>query len=235
MEVIADIRRREIKFSIPQVVAFQLQQRLRLVLPPDKNNRGSEGYIVRSLYFDSFDDKDFHNKIAGVEAHKKIRLRNYPPGSTSAKLELKVKTGVWQRKRSITLNRQDAEAIISGDFSPLLRTGQPLGEQLYYAMTGDIYRPKCVVQYRRVAFMLPTNDIRITLDSRIEASEANWDLFSDKIPFYPVSRSDVVILEVKYDHFLLDFVKEMLSMVDKSPVSYSKYIMGRRYSYNEEY
>jgi hypothetical protein len=224
---IADYTRWEIKYRIPVFSALGLQNKIAALLAPDPNNRGPDGYLVRSLYFDNLQDGDYWDKINGLEDHKKIRLRIYSPGSAAARLELKEKTGQRQRKRGLTLSREDAERVIAGDFRPLERSGDPLGEKLYILMSGNAYRPKCIVQYRRSAFIGGTNNIRITFDRRIEATGARNDLFSDTLSFYPVNRSPGVTLEVKYDHFILNYIKKLLESADRVPVSYSKYAMGR--------
>jgi hypothetical protein len=68
------------------------------------------------------------------------------------------------------LSRADAEALISGDFTPLLISGEALAEQLYFIMTHNIYRPRCIVQYSRLAFLGPINNTRITFDKNIQTS-----------------------------------------------------------------
>ncbi|GHV37723.1 molecular chaperone [Spirochaetia bacterium] len=231
MAAIADVKRSEIKYRIPLSLALRMQGRLAAILPPDKNNRGSGGYMVRSLYFDSLNNGDFRAKIDGMEEHKKLRLRIYAPGSKTAKLELKEKTGVWQRKRSITLSREDALLLIAGDYSPLLRSAEHLSQKIYLLMSQGIYRPKCIIQYQRTAFIGTANDIRITFDSKIEASESNYDLFAEKPSLYPVSHPNSVTMEVKYDRFLLSYVKNLLENADQPSVSYSKYTMGRYISH----
>lgn len=68
------------------------------------------------------------------------------------------------------MSRADAEALISGDFTPLLISGEALAEQLYFIMTHNIYRPRCIVQYSRLAFLGPINNTRITFDKNIQTS-----------------------------------------------------------------
>ncbi|MDR0719835.1 MAG: polyphosphate polymerase domain-containing protein [Treponema sp.] len=230
----ADVKRCEIKYRIPQSTALKLEKRVSKILKGDPNNPGPEGYMIRSLYFDSHIDCDFNEKTGGTLEHKKIRLRIYSPNAKWAKLELKEKTGIWQRKRSLSLSRADAEALISGDFTPLLISGEALAEHLYFIMTHNIYRPRCIIQYSRLAFLGPINNTRITFDKNIQASESNYDLFSDRLILYPVSAPYLVTLEVKYDGFLLSYIKDLLDIANKAAVSSSKYIMGRLSSHNIE-
>ena len=56
----------------------------------DSHNQG-DGYSIRSLYFDSLEDRDFQEKVDGVAVRRKIRLRCYGPDSGFALLEVKQK------------------------------------------------------------------------------------------------------------------------------------------------
>ncbi|HRR37061.1 MAG TPA: molecular chaperone, partial [Clostridia bacterium] len=44
---------------------------------------------------------------------------------------------------------------------------------------------------------------------------------------YPVFSQDGVILEVKYNGFLLSYIKDMLDRVEQSELSVSKYALSR--------
>ena len=68
-------------------------------------HNGISGYPVRSLYFDTLDDRDFHEKAAGVELRRKLRLRSYDPAADFAMLEMKQKQGASQLKRSLRVTR----------------------------------------------------------------------------------------------------------------------------------
>ena len=90
--------------------------------------------------------------------------------------------------------------------------------------------PKCIVEYKRRAFAIPTNNIRITFDSEIASTEGNMDIFNPSLGLlYPVESRNKVVLEVKYNHFLLSYVKDALRMCDATQESYSKYISARKY------
>ena len=48
---------------------------------------------------------------------------------------------------------------------------------------------------------------------------------------YPVLDKFSVVLEVKFNGFLLDYIKDMLNEVNKSELSVSKYMLARQASY----
>ena len=76
-------------------------------------------------------------------------------------------------------------------------------------------------------FIAKENNIRITFDSNIIATETCFDLFDKKLNMYPVFNKDNTVLEVKYNGFLLQYIKDMLENVSKSELSVSKYCLAR--------
>lgn len=220
-----DVLRKEIKYTISPYTERILATRLGSVMDKDVHNN-DRGYMVRSLYFDTMDNQDFFDKSDGIEFRKKIRLRIYDVNSNFAKLELKEKQNTVQRKRSLLVDRQEAEALISGDYQCLWEKGD-FGKELYTKMMSEHYHPVCVVQYQRQAFICKTNDIRITLDRQLMSNEGNYNLFDENMQLYPVDLSGSVTLEVKYNHFLLSYIKDIISITDKISTSSSKYCRSR--------
>ena len=223
----ADVLRRENKYRVSMLTARALFNKLACVLQQDPHNNGAEGYMVRSLYFDSVDDTDFFEKLDGLESRKKVRLRIYSPNDKFAKLEIKEKQGANQRKRSIDVTRSQAQRMIEGDYSFLANMDSELAHELYALMIEKAYLPKTVVQYNRAAFIVPTNDTRITFDMLLQANESSFDIFSNNFNYYPVASYDDVTLEVKFNHFLLSYVKDLVDGADKAAVAYSKYCIAR--------
>lgn len=226
-----DVLRQEKKFAINLTDGAILRQRLGSVMHRDAHN-GAQGYIIRSLYFDTPDDQDFSDKIDGLELRRKIRLRTYSPQSSFAMLEMKQKQGPYQRKRSLRIAREDALRLCQGDYEPLHGYDDPFAAECYGLMHCRCYRPKAVIEYRRQAFVARENHIRITLDSQLTATETSFQLFSPRLPLYPVMDPFHMVLEVKYNGFLLSYIKDLLDLVERSELSVSKYCLGRGVSLN---
>lgn len=221
-----EVLRQEKKYLLPMQEAICLGRRLGTVMLKDSHN-GPFGYRIRSLYFDTLDDGDFNDKVDGFELRRKIRLRCYDPNANFAVLEMKQKEGQYQKKRSMRLSRADSQRLITGDYKPLLRYDEPFARECYGLMHERCYRPKAVVEYRRKAFIAKENRIRITLDSGIIATEACFDIFSPTLLQYPVFDRYHTVLEVKYNGFLLSYIKSLVSMADRSEYSVSKYCLAR--------
>ena len=219
--------REEKKFLISLPEALQISSRLSQVMPEDAHN-GIHGYRIRSLYFDTIDDTDYYEKAAGVELRRKLRLRCYDPAADFAMLEMKQKQGTSQLKRSLRVTREDAQALTHGDYAPLLRYPQSFAAECYALMHSQCYRPKTIVEYDRKAFIAKENEIRITFDSRIVSVESCFDLFSPRLNMNPVLDPYCVVLEVKYNGFLLDYLRELINSVDRSELSVSKYVLARQ-------
>lgn len=224
------VLRREEKYPMRLLEALQYQNRFSALLARDSYSHGGS-YMVRSLYFDTADDKDYFDKITEQNLRRKIRLRIYSPDDRVAKLELKQKENVYQRKRSLTISRAEAEELIAGNYSVLLSHSEPFAAEMFAIMSKEVYRPKVIVEYQRTAFMAKENNIRLTFDSQIRATESSVDLFSPTLPLYPVAEADKVIFEVKYDRFMLGYVSDIISTIDRRSITSSKYCLARSIGY----
>ena len=228
------VLRQEKKYLLNHLEFREYSNFLDRILMPDKHN-GPNGYIVRSLYFDTLDNKDFSEKDVGSEIRRKIRLRVYDPTSDFAMLEIKQKQGEQQLKRSLKVSKKDAIELTKGNYSCLLNYKESFAAECYSYMVTECYKPVCIVQYDRKAYICKENKTRITFDSNITATETNFNIFDEKLPMYPVFPKYNTILEVKYNGFLLSYIKDLITKVDKSPISASKYCLARTVSQNYKY
>jgi len=221
-----EVLRQEKKFLISLSQFYRYSHDLSQILKLDSHSQG-EGYMIRSLYFDTLDDRDYQEKEDGVEIRRKIRLRNYGPNIPFAMLEMKQKQGAMQKKRSLRLGQEDARRMISGDYSVLLKYENPFAAECFSMMNMLCYRPKTVVTYQRKAFVARENKIRVTFDHHIKGTESCFDIFSDTLLENSILDTYMVVLEVKFNGFLLSYIKDMLMECDTSELSVSKYCLGR--------
>lgn len=220
------VLRQEKKFLLDHVCAARLQARLRNVLKEDEHN-GADGYRIRSLYFDTVGDRDYVEKLFGTNPRRKVRLRIYDPDADFALLECKQKDGENQVKRSLACNRDEARRLIAGDMRWMLDREEPFAQEMYAFISMNGYRPKAVIDYHRSAFVGQENRTRITFDTNIRSTETNMDIFDKNLCTHPVLDPFNVILEVKYNGFLMSYVKDQINSVEKRPISVSKYALGR--------
>ena len=227
--------RKEIKYIVPLNKALAVKSRLDNLLPRD--DYCSDGaYSVRSLYFDSVNNFDYSEKLAGIDIRKKIRARIYNGDSSVCKLELKQKNDIWQQKHSFIIAENDVRELSLGNYSVLKSYFDDFKTSVkaYGIMTQGRYKPVVQIEYDRIAYKYPMYNTRITLDMNVRSSETNMDIFASAIHYMPVMNENVV-LEVKYSGKLMGFISDMLSQFDLTQSSYSKYCMGRKIYYDFNY
>lgn len=224
--VVKKVLREEKKYLITYANYIASNHYFSQVLHPDEHN-GENGYLIRSLYFDTINDDDFYNKIDGLEVRRKIRIRIYSPNTEFAYLELKQKQGNYQEKRSLKITKEEAEHLIAKDYQILLKSKEPFAKEMYTIMTEHNYVPKTINQYRRKAYVGLENSTRITFDSDIRATETSFDLFNEDLLLNPVFEPNFVVFEVKYNGFLLSYIKDMINTIDRIQTPVSKYCLGR--------
>jgi hypothetical protein len=226
MAEMIEVMRNEKKYIVSLQNYRLLNSHFEKILHADPYNREG-GYMVRSLYFDSYSNMDFHEKIDGLEHRKKIRLRIYDPKDQTVKLEMKQKSGSYQLKQSLLISKEEAVQLTRGVYSVLLNYDSELARKIYFLMNSEYYTPKSLVEYKRTAYVLPENSIRLNFDANIKASESNLDLFSDDLNLSPIFYLDNVVFEVKYNHFLLSYIKDVISSCNKIETACSKYCLSR--------
>lgn len=217
--------RHELKHYINYGDLIQLRARLPCVARLDENSIEGNGYRVRSLYFDNYTDKVLREKIDGVDEREKFRLRLYNDDISFIRLEKKSKKGGLCFKKSAAITAEECKQLISGDYEVLKDNGAPLLLELYTKMHYQQLRPKNIVDYRRDAFVYPVANVRITLDYDIRAgTDVNSFLDTDIIT---VPIPGAIILEVKYDCFLPEIIRGMVSLSSRRSAAFSKYAATR--------
>lgn len=221
-----EVCRQEKKYWMNLAEMKRLAGALAPVMLQDKHN-GAQGYRIRSLYFDTVNERDYEEKLNGIEMRHKLRLRLYDPAADFAMLEIKQKQGPYQKKRSLRLERADAEQLARGRYDSLLRYHEPVAAEIYALLQMYCYRPKTIVEYRRFAFIARENQIRVTVDHDIRSTEAHLDPFDPMLDLYPVVDPFNGVLEVKYNGFLLGYIKEQVNRANRSELTVSKYCLAR--------
>lgn len=223
-------KRSELKYYLNDIQTEGLQRQLFQFMGLDSHSDGQVGYRVRSLYFDSIDDECLYQKQSGFLHRKKIRLRTYgDTGTETVKFEIKHKNGQLVRKDSVEIRRLDAEEICAGNYALLLSYDSPVLNSIYATFMSRAYKPKVIVEYHRVALVLPVSNIRITFDKNLRSNINHLDLFSDVRDTMPVIIEGKQILEVKFDQFLPGFIKKVISGVSAERMAISKYTLARRF------
>jgi hypothetical protein len=220
--------RHELKYLINPHQYIIIKQRLRRLLLPDRHAGPQGEYHIRSLYFDTIDNKALHEKLGGVRDREKYRIRIYNLSDRIIHLEKKIKRNDHIAKIREPLTREMAEALANGDPEPLNVPGKPLFLEMYRLMQGECLRAKTIVDYVREAYICPWGNVRITFDKNLRTGLNGTNLFDPRLPTVSAFDNRIVILEVKYDDYLPEFVRTALQGENIHRQTSSKYVVCRK-------
>lgn len=219
------VARSEFKYWISYQDSLFLQNELEKLLSYDAYSEDGF-YRVKSLYFDSINNVDYMEKLAGVARRKKIRLRIYDEAEEVAKLELKQKEGIYQEKKSLLVTKEVAKQLMNEEYECLLDCSEEIAARLYTLLTLGAYHPATLIEYDRRAFVYQEYSTRITLDQNVRSSELMLDLYERDVP-WNYRTQEQVILEVKYNGKLWMPIQKILAKYHLQNVSIGKYAYGR--------
>lgn len=219
--------RHEWKHEINYADMLTLRQRLSAVTKRDAHTTDGK-YDIRSLYFDNLDDKALREKIDGVNIREKFRIRYYNGDPSFINLEKKSKVNGLCLKDSARLSKQQAQAIADGSYSWMMKSGVPLIEELYTKMMKQGLRSKTIVDYTREPFVFAPGNVRVTLDYNIRTGLYCTDFLNPTSVTIPAV-DGTIILEVKWDEYLPDIIRDAVRLDNRRVDAFSKYAVCRIY------
>ena len=218
--------RHEYKHEISLGDMLALRSRLSAVMKKDVHAIDGK-YFIRSLYFDNAQDKALTEKLHEVNIREKFRIRYYNHDPSVIHLENKSKTNGLCLKESTTLTKEQAQAIVQGDYSWMMNSGESLIQELYSKMMSQSLRPKTIVDYEREPFVFTAGNVRVTLDYNIRTGLNCTDFLNPDCITVPTG--DTIILEVKWDEYLPDIIRDAIQLPSCRTGTYSKYAVCRIY------
>lgn len=214
----------EDKFICSESEWLLLQARMETVLRHDSNQKGTEGYHITSVYFDDLCNTNLQDTVDGNQWRKKYRIRIYNNSFDVIKLEIKYKRYNRVRKISRIISYNEMCNLIQGkqikDEAPSMENPITL---FNIAISQKELKPKVIVAYDRTAYVYDCGNVRITFDRNVRAGNQIEKFMQNKKEIYLPVREIDRILEVKYDEFLPDFIKELIETKNMNQISYSKY------------
>lgn len=219
--------RHEVKHEISQLDKLLLRSRLGAVMLPDSHAPQGQ-YEVRSLYFDTPEDRALREKLDGVSVREKYRIRFYNHDPSVIHLERKCKRGSLGYKETAALTAAEAQAIVDGDIDWMAGSGNEVILGLYARMRSEGLAPRVIVDYTREPFVFAPGNVRVTLDDNIRTALRCTALLDPDCVTVPVPDSPC-ILEVKWDSFLPDVIRHAVQLDDRHAAAYSKYAACRMY------
>ena len=219
--------RNEWKHPITPADMMVLKQRLSVIMKRDSH--ATDGlYHIRSLYFDDLLDTALYEKIDGVNLRDKYRLRYYNGDTSYMVLERKSKINGLCNKKSIPISLHDAKLITGNEIISGSELESPEVQRLYAEMKCKGLRPKTIVDYTRIPFTYGPGNVRVTIDYDIRCGVLTTDFLNPDCITAPVPDSPI-ILEVKWDAFLPEIIRDAVELPNRRVSAFSKYEVCRAY------
>ena len=219
--------RHEWKYEINQADLLVLRQRLKAVASPDPHAVDGK-YMIRSLYFDNAADKALREKLDGISRREKFRIRYYNGDTSVIRLEKKSKTGGRGKKQSVNLTAVQVLDLVNGRADWMADSQEDLIRELYIKMRIQRLRPKIIVDYIREPFIFGPGNVRVTLDYDIRTGFRCEDFLNPACITVPAGDAPM-ILEVKWDNFLPDIIRDAIRLPGRRVTAFSKYAQCRIY------
>lgn len=219
--------RHEMKYYLNAIEYLALRQKISSFLPLDKNSLNEDGYRITSLYFDGIHDHSIYDKNNGIFNREKYRIRIYNGSDQKISLERKSKQGDFICKESASLTRKEYDALLNGDIGVLSDKENALLKDFYTALLYRNFQPVVIVDYIREAYVYEPGNVRITFDKQLTAGVNTIDLFDENIISQEVLLPEQVVLEVKFDHFLPDVIRQLVQPERLVRSAISKYVLSR--------
>ena len=112
--------------------------------------------------------------------------------------------------------------------TPMPKSKIPLAVELYSKINALGLRPKTIVEYTREPFVYSAGNVRVTIDRDIRTGMSCTDFLNPSCVTVPVENSPI-ILEVKWDNFLPDIIRDAVLLEDSRVGAFSKYAACRCY------
>lgn len=212
----------EFKYLVdPHTAEAVKQDLLRFGMKPDSPHC----YKVASLYYDSPNLYDYHDKAGGFLNRKKFRFRVYHEnfeGAGHGWLEIKRKQDAQNRKTRIFVPQNKIGKLLRSGVQSILEL-EGIDKQIKNEALSDYvrfaYRPNIIVRYDRQAFADHTKKARISFDSRLEACKWNYTCYNSPI----TAVRDEPIMEVKFNFALPFWFNRLIRKFDLKRTTCSKY------------
>lgn len=214
--------RHEYKHYLNLSDAAAITGRLQAVMKPDPHVSDTGYYQIRSLYFDNAADKALLEKQNGFSEREKFRIRCYDFDYSFIRLEKKVKKAGLGYKLDAPLTLEQVEKLLAGETEWMRDSREALIVELCEKMKFQGLRAKTIVDYKRRPFVYGPGNVRVTLDYDIRTAVFGKDMLDPGIPTVPASPG-TVLLEVKYDNFLPDVIRDIVQLEYREESAFSKY------------
>lgn len=222
--------RYENKYMITAAQIEQLKCNIDELCFLDSYSDGTDGYNIRSVYFDDYANNSYKDNEIGSEPRNKFRIRIYNHDASQIYLEEKIKMGGKISKDRAIVNREFCDAVLNDNADNIdYPTESPVLNRFLLAYHTKLLRPRIIVEYDRNAYIYPDGDVRITFDRNIAFSDEVETFLEKDIFLQPIMPLHKELLEVKYTEFIPDFIHEAINIKQLQQNTFSKYYLCQKY------
>ena len=226
--------RKENKFFLTDANLLDVENRLKSLMHVDEHQKG-DSYLIRSIYYDSPNDVCMTENRAGISYREKYRIRAYNASSEHISAEVKIRYRDTISKWNLPLSKTEYEQLLQKEnYHFLVAAMEAPSEKCRKAakkyvekIAGEHYRPKVIVEYERCAYVYEPCNVRITIDRNLTASKNMELFFEPDICGKKVLPPGTQVLEIKYDEFLPEEIRDLLNGLHLQRSSCSKYCLCR--------
>ena len=234
------IGRYELKFPVTAEQKQLVLAQARHALRPDIHGAGAS-YRISSMYFDTEDLSAYWEKLDGEEVRRKYRLRYYSVDeSPSARardafMEIKHRIANVLFKERVRLTDDGANAILQDPRQLTKLSTHVYKQQDHRSPIAHIQRvaTECnliganVISYLREAWEGTVDHrLRLTFDTKchVYPPPCYLDVTSDR--GIPLVSANAIIMEIKFDHAIPRWLRDIVSQLGLQLERISKYSTG---------
>ena len=221
--------RHEFKYQCSIAQMEILRNRIKTILQLDPNAAFGQ-YTIRSLYFDSPNNRCYYENESGTDPREKFRIRIYNSSSNRIQLECKRKQRGKTLKTSCALSLERYHGIMNRSRLDIGPDDPDVLRKFIYLCLTQNYRPSVIVEYDRIPYVYSSGNVRVTFDMNIRTSNMFDHFLDEQIVYRPIMPTGQHLIEVKYDELLPDFIQESLQISELQQSTFSKYYLCKKYS-----
>ncbi len=242
---LAPAGRYELKYVITPEQRHALVSATQDALRPDPHGTNAI-YRVSSVYFDTGDFAAYWEKIDGESIRRKYRLRFYgaagscqdEPGAGvgAAFMEIKHRIHNTVYKQRVRLSTQGALAILSdarqlGRLRECVDWSGSVDEaavaEIEHSAARRQLEAKTLITYVREAWQGAIDQrLRLTFDTQGQALPPGAFALVEGCQGHRFMPADQVVMEVKFDHAIPRWIRDVLILQQLTPRRFSKYAAG---------
>ncbi len=131
-------------------------------------------------------------------------------------------------KYTAPLTAEEVRRILEGDILWMKASPHALTRELYCKLLYQGLRPKTIVEYTREPFIFRPGNVRETLDYDLRTALSCRDFLDPESLTVPAGDAPI-LLEVKWDEFLPDIIRDIVQLPGRRASAFSKYAQCRIY------